>query len=51
LDWTGGRYSLWSAIGLDNFQQLLAGAHVMDKHFQEISLEKNLLVIMAVLRV
>jgi glucose-6-phosphate isomerase len=55
--WVGGRYSLWSAIGLsiacsigfDNFQQLLAGAHAMDKHFQETPLEKNLPVIMAVL--
>src|SRR5574340_1104634 len=42
-DWVGGRYSLWSAIGLpialyigmDNFQQLLAGAHAMDRHFRE----------------
>ena len=58
-DWVGGRYSLWSAIGLsivcsigfDNFQQLLAGAHAMDKHFQETPLEKNLPVIMAVLGV
>lgn len=40
-DWVGGRYSLWSAIGLsialslgfENFEQLLAGAHAMDKHF------------------
>ncbi|CAF3271605.1 unnamed protein product [Rotaria socialis] len=56
-DWVGGRYSLWSAIGLsivcsigfENFQQLLAGAHAMDKHFQEMPLEKNLPVIMAVL--
>ncbi|CAF1335007.1 unnamed protein product [Rotaria sordida] len=48
-DWVGGRYSLWSAIGLsivcaigfDNFQQLLAGAHAMDKHFQEMPLEKK----------
>ena len=56
-DWVGGRYSLWSAIGLsivcaigfENFQQLLAGAHAMDKHFQETPLEKNLPVIMAVL--
>ncbi|CAF1005894.1 unnamed protein product [Rotaria sordida] len=56
-DWVGGRYSLWSAIGLsivcaigfENFQQLLAGAHTMDRHFQEMPLEKNLPVIMAVL--
>jgi len=41
-DWVGGRYSLWSAIGLsiaiyigfDNFAELLAGGHEMDKHFQ-----------------
>ncbi|KAF9511978.1 hypothetical protein BS47DRAFT_1394664 [Hydnum rufescens UP504] len=46
-DWVGGRYSLWSAIGLsialvigyDNFEQLLKGAHGMDKHFKETPLE------------
>jgi glucose-6-phosphate isomerase len=54
-DWVGGRYSLWSAIGLsialvigyDNFEQLLKGAHGMDKHFKETPLEKNLPVLMA----
>jgi glucose-6-phosphate isomerase len=56
-DWVGGRYSLWSAIGLsialvigyENFEQLLKGAHGMDKHFKETPLEHNLPVIMAVL--
>lgn len=54
-DWVGGRYSLWSAIGLsialaigyENFQELLDGAHAMDKHFKETPLEKNLPVILA----
>ncbi|KAL2915712.1 glucose-6-phosphate isomerase [Polyrhizophydium stewartii] len=54
-DWVGGRYSLWSAIGLsislyigfDNFTQLLAGAHALDKHFQTAPLEQNLPVILA----
>ncbi|KAF2763205.1 Phosphoglucose isomerase [Pseudovirgaria hyperparasitica] len=49
-DWVGGRYSVWSAIGLsvalyigyDNFHQFLAGAHSMDKHFKETPLEKNI---------
>ena len=49
-DWVGGRYSLWSAIGLpialaigaDNFRALLAGAHQMDQHFATAPLEKNL---------
>ncbi|KAG5442913.1 Glucose-6-phosphate isomerase [Clonorchis sinensis] len=58
-DWVGGRYSLWSAIGLsialyvgmDNFIQLLEGAHAMDKHFKEAPLHKNLPVILAVLGV
>lgn len=48
-DWVGGRYSLWSAIGLsislhigfDNFKKLLEGAHFMDCHFQSSPLEKN----------
>jgi glucose-6-phosphate isomerase len=56
-DWVGGRYSLWSAIGLsialvigyDNFEQLLKGAHGMDKHFKETPLEKNLPVLLGVL--
>ncbi|KAF9010246.1 glucose-6-phosphate isomerase [Cyathus striatus] len=54
-DWVGGRYSLWSAIGLsialvvgyENFEALLKGAHGMDKHFRETPLEENLPVIMA----
>ena len=49
-DWVGGRYSLWSAIGLsialsigfDNFEELLSGAHEMDKHFRTAPLEKNI---------
>lgn len=49
-DWVGGRYSLWSAIGLsialsigmDNFEELLAGAHAMDEHFRTAPLEENL---------
>jgi glucose-6-phosphate isomerase len=49
-DWVGGRYSLWSAIGLpiaiaigaDNFRALLAGAHAMDRHFATAPLAKNL---------
>jgi len=58
-DWVGGRYSLWSAIGLpialsigfENFEQVLAGAHDMDQHFQTAPLEENLPVIMGVLGV
>lgn len=58
-DWVGGRYSLWSAIGLpvaltigmDNFRALLAGAHAMDTHFRDAPLEKNLPVVMAMLGV
>lgn len=53
-DWVGGRYSLWSAIGLpialligmDNFRELLAGAHAMDEHFANTPLENNMPVIM-----
>ncbi|MHA8049951.1 glucose-6-phosphate isomerase [Aquirufa sp. ROCK-SH2] len=58
-DWVGGRYSLWSAIGLsiclgigyDNFEELLAGAHEMDEHFQHSSFDKNIPVILALLGV
>ncbi|MCW8958398.1 MAG: glucose-6-phosphate isomerase [Gammaproteobacteria bacterium] len=58
-DWVGGRYSLWSAIGLsvalylgmDNFEELLAGAHAMDQHFMRAPMEKNLPVIMGLLGV
>lgn len=58
-DWVGGRYSLWSAIGLsiavhigyDNFEQLLLGAHEMDQHFVNTPLEKNIPVTLALLGV
>jgi glucose-6-phosphate isomerase len=58
-DWVGGRYSLWSAIGLsiacvigmDNFEELLAGGHDMDNHFRTAPLEKNLPVILGMLGV
>uniref|UniRef100_A0A8C9L6C8 Glucose-6-phosphate isomerase n=1 Tax=Pavo cristatus TaxID=9049 RepID=A0A8C9L6C8_PAVCR len=57
--WVGGRYSLWSAIGLsialhigfDNFESLLAGGHWMDKHFHTAPLEKNVPVLLAMLGV
>jgi glucose-6-phosphate isomerase len=56
-DWVGGRYSLWSAIGLpialtigmENFKQLLKGAHEMDLHFRNTPFEKNLPVLMAMI--
>ncbi|CAK1590935.1 unnamed protein product [Parnassius mnemosyne] len=56
-DWVGGRYSLWSAIGLsislyigyDNFEKLLDGANYMDQHFTTAPLEKNAPVILALL--
>ena len=58
-DWVGGRYSLWSSIGLsialtigmDNFEVLLDGAHAMDRHFQEAEPEQNLPWIMGLLGV
>jgi len=58
-DWVGGRFSLWSAIGLpialqlgmNGFEQLLAGAHAMDKHFSEAPMADNLPVIMGLLTV
>ncbi|KAH7047618.1 Phosphoglucose isomerase [Macrophomina phaseolina] len=58
-DWVGGRYSVWSAIGLsvalyigyDNFHQFLAGAQAMDKHFKETPLEQNIPVIGGLLSV
>ncbi|HVW95608.1 MAG TPA: glucose-6-phosphate isomerase [Mucilaginibacter sp.] len=54
-DWVGGRYSLWSAIGLsialsigfENFTELLAGAHAMDEHFRSTELEQNLPAVLA----
>jgi glucose-6-phosphate isomerase len=56
-DWVGGRYSLWSSIGLsiactigfDNFEQLLTGAHEMDNHFKNEPFEKNIPVILAMI--
>ncbi|WLD57741.1 glucose-6-phosphate isomerase [Salinispirillum sp. LH 10-3-1] len=56
-DWVGGRYSLWSAIGLpqalvfgmDTFEQLLAGAHTMDEHFRTAPLAENMPVILGLL--
>lgn len=53
-DWVGGRYSLWSAIGLsialsigfDNFTQLLSGAHAVDEYFRSADFEQNIPVIM-----
>jgi glucose-6-phosphate isomerase len=56
-DWVGGRYSLWSAIGLsivlaigmDRFEELLSGAHKVDEHFRTAPLEENIPVIMGLL--
>jgi glucose-6-phosphate isomerase len=56
-DWVGGRYSLWSAIGLsiacaigfENFVALLEGAHEMDKHFRNAPVEENIPVVLALL--
>lgn len=56
-DWVGGRYSLWSAIGLpialaigmDRFEELLAGAHSMDEHFRTTPLEKNMPVLLGLI--
>ena len=56
-DWVGGRYSLWSAIGLpimvfigpDNFEALLEGGHAIDEHFRTAPLEKNLPAILGLL--
>lgn len=56
-DWVGGRYSLWSAIGLsialtigyNNFEDLLKGAHNVDEHFQTENLEKNIPVLLALI--
>jgi glucose-6-phosphate isomerase len=58
-DWVGGRYSLWSAIGLpivlqigaERFDELLAGAHAMDEHFRSTPFDRNLPVIMALIGV
>ena len=56
-DWVGGRYSLWSAIGLsiactigfDHFSELLQGAHEMDRHFRETPFDRNIPVILALI--
>lgn len=56
-DWVGGRFSVWSAVGLpialsigmDNFRKFLAGAHAMDKHFSTAPFAENMPVIMALL--
>lgn len=56
-DWVGGRYSLWSAVGMSialtigykNFEQLLKGAYATDTHFQNTSFDKNIPVLMALL--
>ncbi len=58
-DWVGGRFSLWSAVGLSialsvgyqNFDALLAGAHAMDNHFKEAPLSENIPVVLALLSV
>ena len=58
-DWVGGRFSLWSAVGLsvslavgfDNFDKLLKGANQMDEHFKNESFDKNIPVILALLSV
>lgn len=56
-DWVGGRYSVWSAVGLpialrigmDNFERFLAGAHEMDQHFYSAEFDKNMPVLMALI--
>ena len=58
-DWVGGRFSLWSAVGLsialavgfDNFDELLKGANEMDNHFQTAEFEKNIPVVLALLSI
>jgi glucose-6-phosphate isomerase len=58
-DWVGGRFSLWSAVGLsislavgyDHFEELLDGAHRMDKHFKTAPFEQNMPVVMALLSI
>ena len=58
-DWVGGRFSLWSAVGLsislsvgfENFDQLLSGAHKMDEHFKNENFESNIPVILALLSI
>ena len=56
-DWVGGRYSVWSAIGLpvalyvgfDNFERFLSGAHAMDDHFVNAKPHENIPILLAVL--
>ncbi len=58
-DWVGGRFSLWSAVGLsislavgfDNFKQLLQGANKMDAHFQHTDFDKNIPVVLALISI
>ncbi|SCY57291.1 glucose-6-phosphate isomerase [Flavobacterium caeni] len=58
-DWVGGRFSLWSAVGLsialavgyDHFDQLLQGAHDMDRHFQTAAFDQNIPVVLALLSI
>ncbi len=58
-DWVGGRFSLWSAVGLsislavgyDNFEKLLKGAHEMDNHFKTATFDKNIPVILALMSI
>jgi glucose-6-phosphate isomerase len=58
-DWVGGRFSLWSAVGLsislavgfENFNQLLIGAHQMDTHFKNTKFEKNIPVVLALISI
>ncbi len=58
-DWVGGRFSLWSAVGLsialaigfENYNQLLVGAHEMDNHFKSTEFDENIPVILALLSV
>lgn len=58
-DWVGGRFSLWSAVGLsialsvgfDNFEKLLAGAHSMDDHFRNTEFKKNIPVVLALISI
>lgn len=58
-DWVGGRFSLWSAVGLsialsvghENFEELLEGAHEMDLHFKETPFQKNIPVVLALISV
>ena len=56
-DWVGGRYSMWSAVGLplaiglgfENFQHILAGGHAMDRHFRTAKLSQNIPVLLALI--